>query len=210
MKKLFVTVWLVLWAFFSPSAGWAEWDEYDESQSHPLRAIAYLLHPVGVIAEWTIARPGHFLVSTPGLSYLFGHRPHPPLFAEPQPAYDFGVPKRVPYQQPIAKKLAPQEPASEKVIVKEVIKEVIVEKPVIKEVIKEVPQIVEVEKAVFSDIAFRFNSADLTEVGKGRAYQLAERLKEKTDVVVVIEGHTDYIGSEEYNMQLGLRRAEAD
>jgi outer membrane protein OmpA-like peptidoglycan-associated protein len=95
------------------------------------------------------------------------------------------------------------------VVVKEVIKEVIVEKPVIKEVIKEVPQIVEVEKVVLSDVAFRFNSAELTDLGKGRAYQIAEKLKEKTDIVVVIEGHADYVGSDEYNVKLGLRRAEA-
>jgi outer membrane protein OmpA-like peptidoglycan-associated protein len=149
------------------------------------------------------------LISTPGLSYLFGHRPHPPLFAEPQEAHDYGVPKRVAVQQPIAKKPVPQEPVSEKVVVKEVIKEVIVEKPVIKEVIKEVPQIVEVEKVVLPDVAFRFNSAELTDLGKGRAYQIAEKLKEKTDIVVVIEGHADYVGSDEYNVKLGLRRAEA-
>jgi outer membrane protein OmpA-like peptidoglycan-associated protein len=80
---------------------------------------------------------------------------------------------------------------------------------VIKEVIKEVPQIVEVEKVVLSDVAFRFNSAELTDLGKGRAYQIAEKLKEKTDIVVVIEGHADYVGSDEYNVKLGLRRAEA-
>jgi len=209
MKKLFLTVLLVLWAFFSPASGWAEWDEYDDSQSHPLRALAYVLHPAAVITEWTVARPLHLLISTPGLSYLFGHRPHPPLFAEPQVAHDYGVPKRVAVQQPIAKKPVPQEPVSEKVVVKEVIKEVIVEKPVIKEVIKEVPQIVEVEKVVLSDVAFRFNSAELTDLGKGRAYQIAEKLKEKTDIVVVIEGHADYVGSDEYNVKLGLRRAEA-
>jgi len=43
-------------------------DEYDDSQSNPLRVTAYLFYPVGWLAEWTIFRPFHFLVSaTPPL-----------------------------------------------------------------------------------------------------------------------------------------------
>ena len=92
-----------------------------------------------------------------------------------------------------------------------VIKEVPVVKTVIKEVtvVKEVPKFVEVEKFVFPQVAFRFDSARLTDLGKGRAYLAAEALKEKKDIVVVIEGHTDNVGTEEYNMALGLRRAES-
>jgi len=77
-----------------------------------------------------------------------------------------------------------------------------------KTVTKEVPKIVEVEKVLFPDIAFRFDSAQLTDLGKGKAYLVAQRLKEKTDIVVVIEGHADAIGSDDYNMKLGLRRAD--
>ena len=29
----------------------AEWDSYDDSQSNPLRVAAYLLHPIGWLAE---------------------------------------------------------------------------------------------------------------------------------------------------------------
>lgn len=177
-------------------------DEYDDSQSHPLRVVAYVTHPVGVVLEWLTARPFHFLVSgTKELEYLFGHRPHPPLFAEAQPAYDFGVSKRAPMAVVEApKRVAPKEPIAETVTVKEVIVE--------KTVLKEVPKIVEVEKVVFSDVAFRFNSAELTDLGKGKVYLTAQKLKEKSDIAVVIEGHADYVGSEEYNQRLGLRRAD--
>lgn len=177
-------------------------DEYDDSQSHPLRVVAYVTHPVGVVLEWLTARPFHFLVSgTKGLEYLFGHRPHPPLFAEAQPAYDFGVSKRAPMAVVEApKRVAPKEPIAETVTVKEVIVE--------KTVLKEVPKIVEVEKVVFSDVAFRFDSAELTDLGKGKVYLTAQKLKEKSDIAVVIEGHADYVGSEEYNQRLGLRRAD--
>lgn len=178
-------------------------DEYDESQSHPLRVIAYLAHPLGVVWEWSVVRPLHALVSgSKELEYVFGHRPHPPLFAE-QPAYDYGAPKRVPLKPPAAPvRAAPPAPMAERVTVKEVP----VEKTVT--VVKEVEKIVEVERVLFPDIAFRFNSAELTDLGKGKAYLAAQKLKEKAELVVVVEGHADVVGSEEYNQKLGLRRAE--
>lgn len=202
MKTLrLLMVLIVLWAalFLVPRQALA--DEYDESQSHPLRIFAYLLHPFGVTLEWFGARPLHFLVSTKGLDYVFGHKPHPPLFIDPQSSYDFGTSKRVPMEQTVPlKKVTPQGPTAERVTVTEV--------PVEKTVLKEVPKIVEVERVVFPDIAFRFDSAQLTALGKGKAYLVAQKLKEKSDLVVVIEGYIDSLGSEEYNMQLGFRRAE--
>jgi outer membrane protein OmpA-like peptidoglycan-associated protein len=84
----------------------------------------------------------------------------------------------------------------------------IVEVPVEKLVVKEVPQIVEVEKFILPEVAFRFDSAELTELGKGEIYVAAQRLKNKSDIVIAIEGHTDNIGSEEYNQRLGMRRAQ--
>jgi len=51
-------------------------DAYDDSQAHPLRLIAYLLHPAGFALEWGITRPFHMLVSTPGVDKVFGHTPH--------------------------------------------------------------------------------------------------------------------------------------
>lgn len=179
-------------------------DEYDDSQSNPLRVVGYVLNPVGVLLEWVAARPFHFLVSdTPEAEYVSGHRPHPPMFAEGQPTYDFGAAKRRPMQAVEApRRVVRAEPIAERVTVKEVT--VTVEKTVL----KEVPKIVEVERVVFSEIAFQFNSSRLTDLGKGKVYLVAQKLKEKSDVVVAIEGHADYMGSDEYNQKLGLRRAE--
>lgn len=179
-------------------------DQYDDSQSHPLRIIGYLGHPVGVLAEWVLFRPIHVLVSAiPATEYVFGHQPHPPIFAEPQATYDFGVSKRAPVQQPAPRRMArSEEPTAERVTVKEV--QVTVEKTVV----QEVPKIVEVEKVLFPDIAFQFNSAQLSDLGRGKAYLVAQKLKEKSDVMVVIEGHADAVGSEDYNQRLAQRRAE--
>ena len=49
-------------------------DEYDARRAgHPLRIVAYVLHPVGVALDWLIFRPAHWVGSQPGLSTLFGH-----------------------------------------------------------------------------------------------------------------------------------------
>jgi outer membrane protein OmpA-like peptidoglycan-associated protein len=100
------------------------------------------------------------------------------------------APAKMTYTEPVAEKVS--------------IKEVVVEKPVVKEVTK----VVEVEKIVFPDVAFEFASAQLTDLGKGKVFLAAQRLKEKSAVSVAIEGHTDQVGSNEYNQRLGLLRAE--
>jgi outer membrane protein OmpA-like peptidoglycan-associated protein len=105
-----------------------------------------------------------------------------------------------PQPAPAAKSTAAQEPAAERVT--------IVQVPVEKIVVKEVPKIVEVERIVFPAVAFRFDSAELTELGKGQVYMAAQKIKEKSDLTVVIEGHADYVGRDEYNQKLGLRRAQ--
>lgn len=208
----FFSVFLGLWIALSLSPRGVLADEYDDSQSHPLRITAYVVHPVGLALEWLVARPIHLLVSAaPATEYVFGHRSHPPLIPGEHPAYDYGVQKRVSMKEPAAPKgVVYEEPVAERVSVKEVVrevpKEVSVEKPVV--TTTEAPKIVEVERVVLPSIAFRFDSAELSDVGKGQLYLLSERLKEKTDLIVDIEGHADQIGTEEYNMQLGLRRAE--
>lgn len=200
----FLIVPVALWAAvcFAPLKATAAWDEFDDSQSHPLRYLAYTFYPGGFLTEWLFFWPFHFVVSaTRPQEAFFGHRPHPALFADPEPGYDFGVPKRSATPQArVPRVAASQEPVSEKVTIQQVSVE--------KTVYKEVPKLVEVEKFIFPDIAFRFDSSELTDLGKGKIYLIAQRIKEKSDVLVSIEGHTDYVGSEEYNQRLGFRRAQ--
>jgi len=184
--------------------GLAAPDEYDDSQSHPLRVVAYLLHPVGWLTEWIVYRPFHFLVSaTPPQEAFFGHHPHPPVLGEPQPLQDYGMPKKIPMAQTASQ---PAPPAL--LPPPETVK--IVEVPVEKVVVREVPKTVtvEVEKVVFPPVAFAFDSANLTDLGRGQVYLTAQRLKEKADLTIAIEGHTDSQGTDEYNQKLGLQRAQ--
>jgi outer membrane protein OmpA-like peptidoglycan-associated protein len=188
-------------------SGMAAPDEYDDSQSNPFRVAAYLLYPAGFIMEWTIFRPFHLLVSsTEPLEAFFGHRPHPPVISEPRPYPYYGMSTKVPLKETPspAKVTAAPEPPREVVRIVEVPVEKIIEKIVV----KEVPTIVEVERLVFPSVAFRFNSAELTDLGKGEVYLAAQRLKEKANITMAIEGHTDDVGNNEYNEKLGMRRAE--
>ena len=80
MRKLskLMTVAAVAVALFGSAqlsfAGGA--DDYDDSQSHPLRLAAYILHPIGYTLEWLVTRPFHELVAQPDLAPIFGHTSH--------------------------------------------------------------------------------------------------------------------------------------
>lgn len=57
-----------------PLAGAAHADDYDpERAGHPLRIVAYALHPVGVTLDYLLMRPAHWLVSHEPLRTFFGH-----------------------------------------------------------------------------------------------------------------------------------------
>jgi flagellar motor protein MotB len=48
--------------------------DYDRDESdHPLRVLSYVIHPIGVVLEYTITRPMHWLVSHPTAGYIMGH-----------------------------------------------------------------------------------------------------------------------------------------
>jgi len=58
----------------SLSATPAAADEYDAADAgHPLRIIAYVLHPVGVVIDYVLLRPAHWIGSREPFSTLFGH-----------------------------------------------------------------------------------------------------------------------------------------
>lgn len=52
----------------------AQADDYDPKRAgHPVRIVAYVLHPVGVIADYLVMRPAHWLVHHEPFRTLFGH-----------------------------------------------------------------------------------------------------------------------------------------
>ena len=60
-----------------------------------------------------------------------------------------------------------------------------------------------------SGLLYPYDSADLLPAGRENLRNLAESLQENPETEVLIVGHTDARGSDQYNMGLSLRRADA-
>ncbi len=49
-------------------------DEYESDRAgHPVRMLGYVLHPVGVILDFLVMRPAHWLGHREPFKTLFGH-----------------------------------------------------------------------------------------------------------------------------------------
>ncbi len=64
-------------------------------------------------------------------------------------------------------------------------------------------------KIEFHNITFETNSAELNESSYKELDRLVQLMKENPGIIVEISAHTDDVGSEQYNMKLSLRRAQA-
>lgn len=65
------------------------------------------------------------------------------------------------------------------------------------------------EETVSMDALFDFNSYSLQTDASDIIHRLAQRIKNSAGLLVVIEAHSDDVGTQEYNLWLGNRRAEA-
>jgi outer membrane protein OmpA-like peptidoglycan-associated protein len=64
-------------------------------------------------------------------------------------------------------------------------------------------------RIVLRGVNFDFNRADIRPDSRPILDQAVDVLRENEDVHVVVEGHTDAVGTDEYNRALSVRRAEA-
>jgi hypothetical protein len=57
----------------TPASASAEEPQYDPQKAgHPLRIAAYILHPVGVIIDYTILRPAYYIGRYEPFRTIFG------------------------------------------------------------------------------------------------------------------------------------------
>ncbi len=68
---------------------------------------------------------------------------------------------------------------------------------------------IEPGSSIFDDIQFDFDSYDILSMNVGTLQEISSWLAEHEDVRVMIEGHCDERGTNEYNMALGEQRALA-
>ena len=67
--------------------------------------------------------------------------------------------------------------------------------------------LIDEEKTVFKAIYFDFDKSDIRSDARFTLEKVADYLKKNPKVKIVIEGNCDELGTEEYNMALGERRA---
>lgn len=157
---------------------------YRESESHPLRIVAYALHPIGWVLREVIFRPlSYFASSTPETRSVMGYR-------EP---YDYRKPSCFSAKDitPDCRQIVPFDYDKRGVGSVEALGGD------------------QGQAIYFPDTNFDFNSRTLSALGKAKVKTAAEILNREGGVKVVLEGHTDARGSDKYNEKLGLDRAEA-
>jgi len=71
------------------------------------------------------------------------------------------------------------------------------------------PPVVTPPLPALAEIYFEFDRYEIRPTEVEKLDKLAQYLKDHPDVNIVVEGHTCYIGTDEYNMALGFHRAEA-
>lgn len=160
---------------------------YRESESHPLRVLAYVVHPVGWVAREVLFRPlSYFASSTEVTRSVMGYR-------EP---FDYRQPEcfSADDSAPDCRSLSPFNYDNVAPVSEEAPAAAVVQAPT---------------QVYFPNIAFDFDKRTLNDLGKGRVREISRTLQESGAVKVVLQGHADYIGTDAYNEKLGLDRAEA-
>ena len=81
--------------------------------------------------------------------------------------------------------------------------------PPLEEEIEEEPEVEEAEQLILEDIFFDYDKYNILEKYKGTLSGNAELLLDYTEAILLIEGHCDERGTNEYNLSLGEKRAKA-
>ena len=165
--------------------------DYRESESHPLRTVAYALHPVGWLAREVVYRPlSSVMSSTRFTRSFFGYRDpfdyrDTHCFNASQEIYDC---TKVPPQS----RINSDSVGSGDILVDG----------------GSGSQSASVAQVHFPDVAFEFDRAKLNALGQGRVRQIAQLLAADPELSVSVEGHADARGSDDYNAKLGQARAD--
>ena len=160
--------------------------DYRESESHPLRTVAYVLHPIGWMFREGVYRPlSYFFASSEFTRSFFGYR-------DPYDYRDtvcFNPDSDVPdcALVPPYSKISYDREAQK----------------------KDDSSIASSKQVCFPDVAFDYDKSSLNALGKGRVRQIAQLLAADPSLKVTLEGNADARGTDQYNIKLGERRADS-
>jgi outer membrane protein OmpA-like peptidoglycan-associated protein len=166
-----------------------------ESESHPLRIAAYIVHPIGWVLRELIFRPiSAFAGSTEVTKSVMGFREpfdyrQPECFSSDDSAPDCRSISPFDYDRNGTTTTTTTESNTG--------------------IATGSLSTGGTAQVYFPNINFDFNKHTLSAVGKEKAKQLAGNLKSDVAVHVVLQGNTDSVGSDKYNERLGMNRAMA-
>ncbi|HDH04951.1 MAG TPA: peptidoglycan-associated lipoprotein Pal [Nitrospirae bacterium] len=123
----------------------------------------------------------------------------------------FAVGCAKPYTKPQEKTVKPEETVKEKTIKPEEMEAEVVEEAVIpaeEQITESVVSAEEKAKSVFRDVLFDYDRYDIRPDARPVLDTVAAFLAENNEINIVIEGHTDERGTNEYNLALGEKRAK--
>jgi len=113
-------------------------------------------------------------------------------------------------KQEVVKQEAVKETVKQEAV-KETAKQEAVKEKAVEEVVEEIDLINAADNSRIEKIdmhlRFLFNSTELTDESKSKIALWADEIKEYPNAAVVITGHTDSTGEEQYNQRLSLARA---
>jgi peptidoglycan-associated lipoprotein len=164
---------------------------YRPSEASPIRTLAYVVHPIGWLLREGIYRPmSAFAGGTNFTRSFFGFR-EPFDFREPECfSSSDAVPdcRQLPPLTNIGKYRDAQPLGDDAASMESMESE---------------------RQVFFPDVNFDFDKSNLNDLGRGRVRQIAQLLASVPSLTIVVEGHADYKGTDEYNLGLGERRAQS-
>jgi outer membrane protein OmpA-like peptidoglycan-associated protein/tetratricopeptide (TPR) repeat protein len=72
-----------------------------------------------------------------------------------------------------------------------------------------IDKIITKEGVSLNDVFFEYNKSNITKEGAFELNKLVEAMKKNPGIIIMVKGHTDSRGSEEYNMNLSNQRSKA-
>ena len=162
-----------------------------ESEEHPLRIIAYVFHPIGWVFREGIFRPWSAFASSTAFTRSFWGYREPFDYRE---TVCFSSSDSVPdcrQVSPYTNVAAYHKTGGDGSAV-------------------DTGSMAGSERQVFfPSVNFDFDKSSLNDLGRGKVRQIAQLLSSVPSLQVVVEGHTDFKGTDDYNQSLGERRAQA-
>jgi outer membrane protein OmpA-like peptidoglycan-associated protein len=159
---------------------------YRESESHPLRVLAYIVHPIGWAMREFIFRPlSYFASSSETRRSIMGYR-EPYDYRQP---WCFSADDSIPDCRSVQPFNYSNNSGGEDDTA--------------------ALDTASAKQVYFPNVNFDFDKRTLNQLGRGRVQQIAAMVNESPNLKVVLQGHTDYKGSDKYNEKLGLDRAES-